>query len=139
MRKCSLWQLMMIIVAVSLLTSGLSGCGGGGSSGGNGGQDTDTGSVTGRVLHFTTDVGLGGVTVTVGGRSAVSDSNGYFTITGIAPGTGQLLTVTPPAWLSMPSIEPITVNVYADQTTTLPAAIRLIDTGEAPPQPPYTP
>ena len=130
MGKGSLWQLITVMSIVSLIAVGLCGCGGGG------GVAVTTGSVAGQVLHLTTDVGLGGVILTVGGRSTQSESNGDFLITGITPAQGQELTVTPQQWVQLPGAPEILVNVYGDQTTTLPAPIRLIDASDLPPDPP---
>ena len=129
------WQLIMTIGIAALIVTGLPGCGGGGNGGG---EDDNTGSVSGQVLYFISDQGLGGVTLTVGGKSAVSTAGaGNFTITGIAPASNQVLTVTipPDTSLALPSDEPILVDVTANETYPLAAPIRLIDSGDKPPDP----
>ena len=112
------------------------GCGGGGGGGG-GPTPAQTGSVSGEVRNFyPPNEGLGNVTVTVGGQNAVSDANGRFQVTGIAPGR-HTLTITPPSWLAVPpGTETISVDVLAGQDTELTDAIMLIDSADLPPAPP---
>ncbi len=120
------WHLIMIIGIAALIVTGLPGCGGGGD------QVADTGSVAGVIQYYRDGTALESIKVTVGGKSAYSDSNGNFTITGIAPGSDQAVTITPPDWLEMPPADPMLVDVTADQTTTLSETIVLVDAYELP-------
>ncbi len=136
MTRVSPWRLLLAIAVIALTVSALCGCSGS-SSAPDPPPQPPSGQVAGQVLYFTTGQGLGGVNVTVGGKTATSDNNGDFLITGITPGNNQVLTVAPPAWLVLPSQDPILVNVVLNQTTTLPQPIVLIDAGDPVPDPPH--
>ena len=135
MTRVSPWRLLLAIAVIALTVSALCGCSGS-SSTPEPLPQPPSGQVAGHVLYFTTDQGLGGVDLTVGGKTDTSDNNGDFLITGITPGDNQVLTVDPPAWLALPSQDPIHVDVALNQTTTLPQPIRLINSGDVPPAPP---
>jgi len=95
-----------------------------------------TGSVTGRVVDYYSGVGLGGTTITVGGRSAVSGADGTFVVSGVAAGT-YTVTITPPAGLILPAGAPaVVVTVVAGQSTPIVNNIVLMDAGDVPPSPP---
>ncbi|HCU37886.1 MAG TPA: hypothetical protein DGT21_21345 [Armatimonadetes bacterium] len=133
MGKGSLMQLLAAVCIGTIVAAFLVGCGGGNN---NAGPINPTGTVSGRIMHFDTDQGLGGVTVTVGGRTAVSDNSGNFTVTNVPVGNNQVVTITPPEWLALPGGVQITVNVYQGQNTALADPIRLVNSGEYPPDPP---
>jgi len=123
--------LAVAVIAVAFVA----GCGGGSDNP----TDATTGSVTGRILDYSQLVGIGGVTVTIGGHSALSDVNGYFTVTGINPGSNLAVTVTPPvgSGLVIPANDPVpSVNVVAGQTTQFGDPIYLMDESDTPPDPP---
>jgi len=133
MGKGSLMHLLAAVCIGTIAAAFLVGCGGGND---DVGPVAATGTVSGRILHLNTDQGLGGVTVAVGGRTAVSDNQGNFAVTNVPVGNNQVLTITPPTWLALPIMDQITVNVYEGQNTALAAPIRLIDSGEGVPDPP---
>jgi len=133
MGKSSLMQLLTAVCIGTVVAAFLVGCGGGGD---DVGPVAATGTVSGQIKHIGTDQGLGGVTVTVGGRTAVSDNNGNFTVTNVPVGNNQVVTITPPEWLALPGTTQITVNVYEGQNTALADPIQLVDAGEFPPDPP---
>lgn len=122
-------------VIVSLLVSG---CGGG--SGGDGTPTAKVGNVSGRILDYLTSSPLGGVVVTIDGKSATSDGNGYFTVRGVSPGT-QVVAVLPNEDTNLvmpPGAGTLTVVVYADETVQLANTVYLWDRSDIPPDPPIT-
>jgi hypothetical protein len=127
--KCLIW--LIIGVAMTVV---LSGCGGGSNSV----VSPTTGSVEGNIHDFTTGLPLQGVSVTVGGLQDVTDANGQFLISGLAPGNYQLVIVPNPAshLVLPPGSVPPTVRVFAGDTTTLPSTIFLMDESDLPPTPP---
>jgi len=131
--KWSMWPIMMMfVVGISVLVMMLSGCGGGSGIG------AGAGSVTGivSILQGNIPVGLGNVTISIGGRSAVSGPDGRFTVVGIPAGGPYIVTITPPDGAALPPGAPtITVGVTSGQTSTIPE-IGLIDSGDLPPDPP---
>lgn len=136
MAKSSLWKLLLAMGIIALALTGLCGCGSDETIVNPGpGTIPGTGAVSGTVVYFNTGAGLGGIEVTIGGRTAVTDSNGRFTVINIPPGVNQQITVAPPYWLALPTVEPIRTSVFADQTTALSAPIVLIDAGSQPPGP----
>jgi hypothetical protein len=125
-------RLVAVIAVVVVLC--LVGCEGGGGQGGQGG------TVTGRVISIASQLGVGGAVITlgVGGPSATSDSNGNYTVTGVAGGSNIPVFVTPPAGFTVSDPTPGTpevalVNVVAGATTILPDIV-VVPT--SPPQPP---
>ncbi len=79
-----------VAVAVAALVIG--GCGGGGG----GGTPANLGHVTGRIVELVSYTGIGGMQVTIGGRSGTSNERdgGAFTVRNIPPGSHQVY-VTP--------------------------------------------
>ena len=130
MRSSKSWIWASAVAVIVVLT--IAGCGGGSSSTPPSGNN---GAVSGRVEDFTQQVGLGGITVTIGGQSAVSDVNGNFTVTGVDPGQHAVSVVAPAATnLVLPPGSPIApVFVAAGQTTQLPATIFMMDKNDLPP------
>ncbi|MGE5531025.1 MAG: carboxypeptidase regulatory-like domain-containing protein [Bacteroidota bacterium] len=128
--KCLIW--LIIGVAMTVV---LAGCGGG--SNGSSVSPT-TGSVEGTIQDFTSGLPLQGVSVTVGAFQAVTDANGHFLISGLAPGSYQLVIVPNPAshLVLPPGSVPPTVRVFPGDTTTLPSTIFLMDESDLPPTPP---
>lgn len=145
MRKIAVWS---AIGATCLLMSVVVGCGGSGGGGAVHPPDAHTGAVAGRVLDFNSEQPLGGVTITVVytitvdgkqrvvEKSAQTDANGNFSITGVDPGSGRLVQFAPQEWLAVPSSKAIYVDVVAGRTTQLPAPVMLIAAGEFPPDVP---
>lgn len=65
----------------------ITGCGGGGGGGNSGGGD-DIGSVSGKVVDFTNPLqGVANIVVKIGSKTAITDDNGNFSITGVPVGT----------------------------------------------------
>lgn len=135
MNNGSKWPMTAMLLAGSVaLVAVLPGCGGG-----DGGGGLQTGSAAGvvRVLQGSNLVGLGNVTITIGGRTAVTDANGEYEVKGIQPGGPYVVHVTPPTGSVVPPGTPaISVQVFGGQTTQVPN-ISLIDEGDVPPDPPY--
>lgn len=126
-------NLVVTALMLGLAALLLVGCGGGG-----GGGLPTTGTVVGQVLMSGSSDPLGGITVSIGGQTAVTDSQGGFSISKVPPGN-QTLTVSPDPsrHLVWPPSTPFPViSVVAGQTTTLPAPLRMIDDSDLPPAPP---
>ncbi len=133
MRRSKSWS-GLFALSVAVLVAVMAGCSGSGS----GAPVTNTGSVAGEVSDLTSGAKLGGVKITVGGRSVVTDTNGRFRIDGVPVGTHKVI-VEPPDFLALPPGAPdINVQVQANQVTTLPGEIVLIDRQFLPPAPPTT-
>lgn len=121
----------VMVVAVTLAL-GLCGCGGGDG----GSVDQTVGNVSGHIEDFTAEVGIGNVTVTIGGHSAVSDANGDFLVEGIAPGTYTVSISAPAGTGLVLSGDAPTVTVIAGDTTVLSDTVYLMDENDVPPDPP---
>ncbi|MFP3904610.1 MAG: hypothetical protein ACLFWB_10255 [Armatimonadota bacterium] len=142
MRRTCVWKVLTTVALIALVGV-IAGCGGssGGAApdGGNGDGDpvqpTDSGRVAGQILYYTTDEGLENIEVTINGVTGRTDANGNFLIEGIPPGEDLEVILTLPDWLALPVDDPILVDVVADQRTTLPAPIRLVEPGDRPPRP----
>jgi hypothetical protein len=88
------------------------------------------------VQDLTAQVGLGGITVTVGGQSAVTAADGTFTVSGISPGQYAVSAVAPAVDnLVVPPGSSTTVIVVAGGTTPLPKIIYMMDKSDVPPNP----
>jgi hypothetical protein len=133
MTRSTVWQLIAA-VAVVVVIAALVGCSG--TSGGGDDPVVNAGSVAGQILYFTTDQGLENILVTVNGRTDRTDANGDFLVTEVPAGQNLEVQITLPDWLAMPTDDPILVDVVANQTTTLPQPIRLINADDQPPGPP---
>lgn len=128
-------SLVPVAIAAMLLSLLLAGCGGGG--GGTPVDDT-TGSVSGRIVDFTSSTPLAGVEVSIGSQSTTTDANGYFVLEGVRPGT-YTLTITPNPETNLvlpPGSEAPSVRIYEGQNTALEADIFLMDSSDLPPTPP---
>ena len=122
----------MLLAAAALAVIALAGCGG---DGGPGGQAAGTGSVQGRLVNLDTDLGVAGVTVTIGGRSATTASDGVFLITRIAPGNYDII-IDPTSGYEVAGGVPIRCDVVAGFTTSLVGTpIMVVPTGGNPPGP----
>lgn len=80
MKLCTRFNCMFLL---ALCCIAIMGCGGGG-----GGQPT--GSLDGAILSAENDAGVAGITVSVAGISAITNSTGHYIIRGIAPGQHQV-------------------------------------------------
>jgi hypothetical protein len=117
---------LLIAVAFVVGTALLAGCGGGGGGGGSvtgttggsggAGGSGSLGTVTGRVVGINTPPApMQGVTVTISGVTATSDSTGHFTVRNVPVGTFSLkfnvsgIVSDPPT--------PVSVTVQANVTT----------------------
>jgi len=121
--------IVAVIAAIATATLLVAGCGGGG-----GAAPANVGSVTGRIVELVSGVGVEGMTVTIGGQEDDSGADGYFTVTGVTPGTWQI-NVTPTAFY-VPVGELPTVAVSAGVTTPLGDDILVTNPGNVPPPPP---
>jgi len=108
------------------------------------GPQGNLGSVHGRVVvGLTNPRGFQGIIVMVGGQSAESDVNGFFTVTGITPNPipnplyPVTLDINPQTNLVVPpGVVLPEVRTAAGQTTELPNNIVLVDASEVPPEGP---
>jgi len=110
---------MTAIVPVVLL----GGCGGGSTSNGV----PATGFISGTIADSSGNP-IGGATVVAGSSSptAITDKDGNFTIAGVPTGSTTLNTVT-----GGYNTSSFSVNVINNQTTTIPAVVRLADVDDA--------
>ncbi len=126
------WSIMVVITAVALTGWLIAGCGGGGG----GAAPANTGSVTGSTVDIASQIGIGGLTVTVGGQQDVTDGNGNFAVTGVLPGTWDVVVTPTSLWEQVGDASD--VPVVAGQTT--PVGVILVrDPNTGPPPPPVTP
>jgi hypothetical protein len=125
-----------IAVTAVILGLLLTGCGGG--DGGGGTETGKVGSVTGLILDYLTSSPLGNVTVTIDGKSAVTDGNGRFTVNDIRKGKHEVDIVPNPDTnlVLPPGSGTLSVTVYADQTVELTDTVYLWDKSDIPPDPP---
>jgi hypothetical protein len=129
-RRCAGMLALTVIAAAAMIVAG---CGGGGG----GAEPAQTGSVSGTITYAATGDPLGGIAVSIGGIRTTTNTNGQFTLSGVAIGQ-QVITITadPDRDLIVPPGVPLNVTVRAGQTTQLPAPIQLVDDVDAPPAPP---
>ena len=127
-------HLRLVAVTAVVVALCLVGCEGGGGDG------AQTGTVTGRVISIVSQLGVGGAQITlgVGGPSAISDSNGNYTVVGVPAGANIPVFVTPPAGFTVSDPTPGTpevaqVNVLAGTTTVLPDIVLVPTQPPAPP------
>ena len=133
MGKGRKWTLSAAVIAGMVTAVVLAGCGGGAGVGPGG----NTGAVAGEVRDLTTNVGIGQVDVVVAGHTGVSDVNGHFEVTGVPPGSGLAVGVTPLPQMALPPGAVVgPVDVIAGQTTVIPVPIYLIDVVDLPPAKP---
>lgn len=126
-----------VLIAVTAVVFGLllSGCGGGSDVPIVTGK---VGNVTGLIVDHLTSSPLGGVKVTIGGKVALSDGNGHFTVSDIPKGTYDVkIEANPDTNLVLPpGAGKLTVIVYADQTVSITNTIYLWDRNDLPPDAP---
>ena len=126
----------MLTIMLGMVLVGFAGCGGGGGSPAEPGQSA---TVTGFVLSLDTDSGdiegLAGAEVSIATQSGTSDSEGYFSVTGVLAGQ-QLVTVTLPDFFVLLSGEPIYCSAVSGQTTELPEPIMAVPEDMGVPDPP---
>ena len=125
MNRRRLWLIGGLLAALVVAVA-LSGCGG---------SDDNTGGgtgISGRVVDVTSNLGIGNVVVTAGGKSATSSStDGSFLIRGLTAGT-YALTVTPSA-IFVPVPGPVPhVTVVKDAVTNV-GEVLIIDPSLVPP------
>jgi len=121
-------MLLLLVTGGVLFALVLTGCGGGDGA-------ATTGTVTGWVVDVDSGLGIGGLTVLIGGQSGESTvPDGDFTVRRIPPGT-HVVTVVPTAAFEMVPGPPVTVPVVAGATTALPAPVLVIDPASLPPEP----
>lgn len=125
--RCAGLTALALIAVVALI----------GCDGGDGVTPAQTGLVSGTIVHAGTGLPLGGVEVTIGGRTATTNASGQFTVSGVPVGQQTVgIQVDPARGLVLPPGVDLTVNVVAGQTTQLSAPINLIDAVDVPPSPP---
>ena len=96
MQKYLKYLFLALAVALSVV---LTGCPSGGGSSSGGGVSSPTtpsggGTVNGLVTDFAKGTRLSGVTVTGGGQSTTTDSNGRFTLSGFSAGSSIPVTIS---------------------------------------------
>jgi len=127
----------MLAIMLGMVLVGFAGCGGGGGSPAEPGQ---SGTVTGFVVSLDTDSGdiegLAGAEVSIATQTGTSDSEGYFSVTGIPTGQQQLVAVTLPDFFALLSSEPIYCDTVSGQTTQLPEPIVAVPEDMGIPDPP---
>ena len=127
---------VMLAIVLGMVLVGFAGCGGGGGSPTEPGQ---SGTVTGFVVSLDTDSGdiegLAGAEVSIVTQAGTSDSEGYFSVTGVPAGQ-QLVTVTLPDFYILLSSEPIYTDAVSGQTTELPEPIMAVPEDMGVPDPP---
>ncbi|MGD9495452.1 MAG: carboxypeptidase regulatory-like domain-containing protein [Armatimonadota bacterium] len=118
------------VMAVTIGAVLMAGCGGG-----DGGATT--GSISGTIVYAPNGQPLGGISVSAGGRTTTSRSDGTFLLKKV-PAGAQTLTVEadPNRGLAVPPGADLSVTVQAGQTVDLGSAIVLIDVADLPPSPP---
>lgn len=124
-------RLPVALFAAAILALSLSGCGGGGGSAGPSPASRGV-TVSGAVLDATTGAPIAGASVTVGARSALTDSSGTYTVSDVAIGS-QELQVSAAGYEDFPSSgsPPLIVNVVEEATTL--DDILLVPAGQLPP------
>ncbi len=126
-----------LTIMLGMLLVGFAGCGGGGGSPTEPGQSA---TVTGFVVSLDTDSGdiegLAGAQVSIATQAGTSDSEGYFSVTGVPPGQHQLVAVTLPDFFVLLSSEPIYCDTVSGQTTQLPEPIIAVPEDMGVPDPP---
>ena len=127
----------MLTIMLGMILVGFAGCGGGGGSPAEPGQ---SGTVTGFVVSLDTDSGdiegLAGAEVSIATQAGTSDSEGYFSVTGVPAGQQQLVAVTLPDLYILLSSEPIYCDAVSGQTTQLPEPIMAVPEDIGVPDPP---
>ena len=127
----------MLTIMLGMVLVGFAGCGGGGGSPTEPGQ---SGTVTGFVVSLDTDSGdiegLAGAEVSIATQAGTSDSEGYFSVTGVPAGQQQLVAVTLPDFFVLLSSEPIYCDTVLGQTTQLPEPIMAVPEDMGVPDPP---
>ena len=115
----------LLAIATSVLFSG---CGGGG------GGVSGTG-VSGVIVDVGSEQGIGGMVVTIGNRTATSQTpDGRFTITGLTPGHYQVTVRPSETFVPVPG-PALFVDVVQSQMTQLAAPFLIIDRHNLPPAP----
>ncbi len=123
------WTIVVVIAAVALTGWLIAGCGGGGGT-----TPASAGSVSGTTVDIASQIGIGGLTVTVDGQQAVTDANGNFTVTDVPAGTWAVVVATTTLWEQVGDA-PFVV-VVAGQTTSV-GTILVRDPNSGPPPPPF--
>lgn len=125
--------LLLMVVGALIVTTVLTGCGGGGGAGGGA-------TVSGRVVDINSGLGIGGLTVTINAKTAISTTpNGAFTVQGIPVAVSPwtfAVTVTPTELFVQVPSAPVLVTVSAGQTVTLAYPVLVSDPSSLPPHPP---
>lgn len=93
MQKHSKNIFLTFAVVLAALLGACGGGGGGGGGAGTPGTPTGGGTINGLVTDFATGARLAGVSVTGGGKSVTTDSNGAFTLSGFASGVTVAVTM----------------------------------------------
>jgi hypothetical protein len=127
MNRRNVWLSGGLIAAVVGLAV-LAGCGG---SGGGGAQPAGGTGITGTVVDVTSQIGIAGIVVTAGKQSATSTlPDGSFTISGMAPGTYDLVVQPKGSYVPVPGPAP-QVKVQAGEATNV-GNVWIIDSGNLP-------
>ncbi len=122
------WTIVVIIAAIALTGWLIAGCGGGEAGPATG--------VSGRTVDVSSQIGIGGLTVTVGGQQDVTDDNGNFTVTGVPTGLQEVTVVPTELWVQWYDAF---VTVEQDQITPLGDPILVMNPNSGPPPIPHIP
>ncbi len=105
------------------------GCGGGSTGGG---LQAGKGAVSGRIVDINSGQGIGGMSVTIGGQTDVSQTpDGSFIVRNIVPGTHDIVVTETQLFVLVGPIPPVVVP--ADATVNLSDPICVIDPNYLPP------
>jgi len=128
-RCAALTAFVLIVVGAILLV----GCGGGDG----GGVVSETGSISGTIVHAATAQPLGDIEVAAGGVTVRTAADGTFTLDNVPAGQ-QVMQVQADAsrGLALPPGVDLTVVVQQGQTTQLGGPVQMIDAVDTPPEPP---
>ncbi|HEY3397151.1 MAG TPA: hypothetical protein VGM19_05760 [Armatimonadota bacterium] len=120
--------LVAAVLALVLLIL-VSGCGGGG------GTNPNTTGVSGQIVDAASGLGIGNVTVRIGGKTGLSTTpDGDFLVSGMSPGRYQVVIVPGAMFVAVPG-PPVYVDVVQGHLTTLPGVLFVVDSTVQPPAP----
>ncbi|MFQ5811316.1 MAG: hypothetical protein ACE5JM_16990 [Armatimonadota bacterium] len=117
-REAAFYAAIILVIGIACVVP-FSGCGGGGGGGGGGGSA----DVTGRVLDDGTLAAVPTATVSVSGRQAVTNINGFFVITGVQTGS-PAFTISAVTYDTLNSPPPIPLGPGPNDISATPFFLR---------------